>query len=58
MGGLLALGLTWATSTAISHSFMRTAFFDPMLATLGVIGGAMIGLLGSTFAVGRQLRRL
>lgn len=58
MGGLLALGLTWATSTLISHSFMRTAFFDPSLAALGVIGGALIGLLGSTFAVGRQLRRL
>lgn len=58
MGGLLALGLTWATSTAISRSFMRTAFFDPTLATLGVVGGALIGLLGSTFAVGRQLRQL
>ena len=58
MGGLLALGLTWATSTAISHSFMRTEFFDSTLATAGVIGGAVIGLFGSTFAVGRQLRRL
>lgn len=58
LGGLLALGLTWATSTMISHSFMRTEFFDPALATLGVAGGALIGLLGSTFAVGRQLRRL
>jgi hypothetical protein len=37
---------------------MRTSFFDPTLATLGVIGGAVIGLFGSTFAVGRQLRRL
>ena len=58
MGGLLALGMTWATNSAISHSFMRTAFFDPWLATLGVGGGALIGLLGSSFAVGRQLRRL
>ncbi|MEO9249395.1 MAG: permease-like cell division protein FtsX [Gemmatimonadaceae bacterium] len=58
MGGLLALGLTWATSTAISHSFMSTVFFDPAMATLGVVGGALIGLFGSTFAVGRQLRRL
>ena len=58
MGGLLALLLTWATNSAISHSFMRTSFFDPWLATLGVICGAMIGTFGSTFAVGRQLRRL
>ncbi len=58
LGGLLALALTWATNSAISHSFLRTSFFDPQLATLGVVGGAMIGLLGSTFAVGRHLRRL
>lgn len=58
MGGLLALLLTWATNSAISHSFMRTTFFDPWLATLGVICGAMIGTFGSTFAVGRQLRQL
>ena len=58
MGGLLALLLTWATNSAISHSFMRTSFFDPWLATLGVVCGAMIGTFGSTFAVGRQLRRL
>jgi cell division transport system permease protein len=58
LGGLLALGLTWATSTAISHSFIRTSFFDPEIATLGVICGALMGLLGSGFAVGRHLRRL
>lgn len=58
LGGLLALGLTWATSTAINRSVIQTTFFDARLATLGVIGGAVIGLLGSTFAVGRHLRRL
>lgn len=58
LGGLLALGLTWATNTAISRSFLHTNFFDSRLATLGVMGGAVIGLLGSAFAVGRHLRRL
>ncbi len=58
LGGLLALGLTWATNDAINKSIMRTEFFDPQLATLGVICGALIGLLGSAFAVGRHLRRL
>lgn len=58
LGGVLALALTWGTNAAISRSLIRTAFFDPRLATLGVLGGAMIGLLGSAFAVGRHLRRL
>jgi cell division transport system permease protein len=58
LGGLLALGLTWATCTAISHAFIQTAFFDPGIATFGVICGALMGLLGSGFAVGRHLRRL
>jgi cell division transport system permease protein len=58
LGGLLALGLTWATNTAISRTFIHTTFFDARLAVLGVITGALIGLLGSAFAVGRHLRRL
>lgn len=58
LGGLLALGLTWITSTAISRAFLKTAFFDPWLAVLGVACGALIGLLGSAFAVGRHLRRV
>ena len=58
MGGLLALGLTWTTNTAISHAFIRTSFFDARMAALGIICGAVMGLLGSGFAVGRHLRRL
>jgi cell division transport system permease protein len=46
LGGLIALALTWATSSAISQAFIKTAFF------------ALIGLLGSAFAVGRHLRRV
>lgn len=58
LGGLLALGLTWVTSTAISQAFFKTAFFDPSMAVAGVLAGALIGLLGSGFAVGRHLRRV
>jgi cell division transport system permease protein len=58
LGGLLALLLTWATNQAINRSLLHTTFFDSRLATLGVLGGALIGLLGSAFAVGRHLRRL
>ena len=58
LGGLLALGLTWATQEGISRAFLQTNFFDTRLATLGVLSGALIGLLGSAFAVGRHLRQL
>lgn len=58
LGGLIALGLTWLTNSAINRSLMRTVFFDTRLAMLGVASGAVIGLLGSMFAVGRHLRRV
>jgi cell division transport system permease protein len=58
IGGLLALLLTWGASAVISRSLIQTAFFDPGIATLGVIGGGIIGLLGSALSVGRHLRRV
>ena len=58
IGGLLALLLTWGASAVISHSLIQTAFFDPGIAALGVIGGGIIGLLGSALSVGRHLRRV
>lgn len=57
-GGLLALLLTWLAHVVISRSFIKTEFFPMGLASLGVLGGAMIGLLGSALAVGRHLRRV
>ncbi|MBK5187926.1 MAG: ABC transporter permease [Gemmatimonadaceae bacterium] len=58
VGGLLALLLTWGASALISHNLIQTAFFDPGIAALGVIGGGVIGLLGSALSVGRHLRRV
>lgn len=58
IGGLLALLLTWVASSVISHSLIQTTFFDPGVAALGVIGGGIIGLLGSALSVGRHLRRV
>jgi cell division transport system permease protein len=58
IGGLVALLLTWGASAVISHSLIQTAFFDPGIATLGVLGGGIIGLLGSALSVGRHLRRV
>lgn len=56
MGGLLALLLTWMASSLITRTFIRTEFFDLKLAALGVVGGALIGVLGSAFSVSRHLR--
>lgn len=58
VGGLLALLLTWGANAVISHNLIQTTFFDPGTATLGVIGGSIIGVLGSALSVGRHLRRV
>jgi cell division transport system permease protein len=57
LGGFLALALTWVASTLIDRALgFHTAFFPPGTAALGVLGGAVIGLLGSAVSVGRHLR--
>lgn len=55
-GGLLALLLTWLASLLINRYIVETAFFDERTAALGLLFGAMIGLIGSSMAVGRHLR--
>jgi cell division transport system permease protein len=58
LGGLLALGLTWFASVVISRNFIQTAFFSRGLASIGLLGGAVIGVLGSSLSVGRHLRKI
>ena len=58
VGGLLALFLTWGANWLISTNLIQTTFFEPGISTLGVIGGGIIGLLGSALSVGRHLRRV
>ncbi|HEY2852690.1 MAG TPA: permease-like cell division protein FtsX [Gemmatimonadaceae bacterium] len=59
LGGLLALGLTWlAIHLVSSYLSFQTVFFDQRLAIFGLAGGALMGLLGSAFSVGRHLRRV
>ena len=55
-GGLLALLLTWVASLLINRYIVETAFFDQRTAALGLLFGAMIGLIGSAVSVGRHLR--
>ena len=56
MGGLLALLLVWVARLLIDRYIIETVFFDQRLASLGLLFGAMIGLLGSAVSVGRHLR--
>ncbi len=56
LGGLLALALTRAATTAINAYFLETTFFSVTTAVLGVLFGASIGLLGSAASVARHLR--
>jgi cell division transport system permease protein len=58
MGGLLALVLTWVAQTLINRYVIETVFFTPRVAILGLLFGAIIGLLGSAVSVGRHLRRV
>lgn len=58
LGGSLALLFTWLSAQLISRYFIQTEFFDSRLALLGILGGAIIGVLGSATSVSRQLRRL
>jgi len=58
LGGSLALALTWFASVVISRNFIQTEFFSRGLAALGLLGGALIGLVGSSLSVGRHLRKI
>lgn len=58
MGGLLALLLTWVARLLIDRYIIETVFFDERLAALGLLFGALIGLVGSAVSVGRHLRNV
>ena len=59
LGGGLALLLTYMAMRLLAqYLHFETVFFDRRLATLGILFGAMMGLLGSAVSVGRHLRRI
>jgi cell division transport system permease protein len=58
MGGLLALLLTFLARTLIDRYLIQTVFFDMRVTLLGLLFGALIGLIGSSLSVGRHLRRI
>ncbi len=59
LGGALALTLTWIAMRVLERYLnFETTFFDGHLAMLGILFGALLGLLGSAVSVGRHLRRV
>jgi cell division transport system permease protein len=59
LGGTLALILTYFAMRVLQqYLHFETAFFDERLATLGILFGALLGLVGSAVSVGRHLRRV
>ncbi|HEX9130079.1 MAG TPA: permease-like cell division protein FtsX [Gemmatimonadaceae bacterium] len=58
LGGLLALVFVWVANRVVNEYFIETIFFDRQMVFFGVLGGAMMGVLGSLVSVGRHLRRI
>ena len=58
LGGLLALVFVWAANRVINEYFIQTIFFDREMIFVGVVGGALMGVIGSLVSVGRHLRRI
>ena len=58
LGGLVALGLSAAAWALIDTYLLQVSFFTPLQAALGVVAGAVLGLLGSVVSVGRHLRNV
>lgn len=59
LGGGLALVLTYLAMRLLEqYLHFQTVFFDRRLATIGILFGALIGLLGSAVSIGRHLRQV
>ncbi|HEY2733154.1 MAG TPA: permease-like cell division protein FtsX [Polyangiales bacterium] len=59
LGGAFALLMTYLAMQVLDqYLHFSTAFFDRRLALLGVLFGALMGLMGSAVSVARHLRRV
>ncbi len=58
LGGVVALALAWFAHSLIDRYLIQTAFFAGGTAVLGIVGGGLIGLLGSAVSVGRPLQEV
>ena len=58
LGGLLALLFVWVANRVINEYFIQTVFFDREMIFVGIVAGALMGVMGSLVSVGRHLRRI
>jgi cell division transport system permease protein len=58
LGGLLALLFVWVANRVINEYVIETIFFDRQMIFLGIVAGALMGVIGSLVSVGRHLRRV
>lgn len=58
LGGLLALLFVWVANRVVNEYFIQTIWFDREMVFVGVVAGALMGVLGSLVSVGRHLRRI
>jgi len=58
LGGLVAIGLSYAAYTLINRFLIESSFFTVTQALGIVVFGTVIGLMGSLLSVGRHLRRV
>jgi cell division transport system permease protein len=58
LGGLLALVFVWVANRVVNEYFIQTIWFDREMVFVGVVAGALMGVMGSLVSVGRHLRRI
>jgi len=58
LGGLLALLFVWVANRVVNEYFIQTIFFEREMIFVGIVGGALMGVMGSLVSVGRHLRRI
>jgi cell division transport system permease protein len=58
LGGLVAIGLSYAAYALINRFLIESSFFTVPQALGIVVFGTVIGLMGSLLSVGRHLRRV
>jgi cell division transport system permease protein len=58
LGGLVAVGLSYAAYVLINRFLIASSFFSAVQALGVVLFGTVIGLMGSLLSVGRHLRRV
>ena len=48
----------WVANRVVNEYFIQTVWFDREMIFVGVVAGALMGVLGSLVSVGRHLRRI